>query len=80
MLTRLEEDEIVVAAHKELGNKWTEIARRLKGRTDNQVNKPEARASFRRRDWGLPVSVSVPLLLLGGGTRGVEVAVQGSIA
>ena len=32
-----EEDEIVRAAHGEVGNKWTEIARRLKGRTDNQV-------------------------------------------
>jgi hypothetical protein len=28
---------VVFAAYAEVGNKWTEIARRLKGRTDNQV-------------------------------------------
>ena len=32
-----EEDAIVFCAHAEMGNKWTEIARRLNGRTDNQV-------------------------------------------
>ncbi|XP_010547980.1 PREDICTED: transcription factor MYB44-like [Tarenaya hassleriana] len=32
-----EEDEIIVRAHVEHGNKWATIARRLNGRTDNAV-------------------------------------------
>lgn len=36
-LWRAEEDAILLAAHKELGNKWALIATRLHGRTDNSV-------------------------------------------
>lgn len=32
-----EEDKVLIQAHKEIGNKWAEIARRLPGRTENTI-------------------------------------------
>ena len=44
-----EEEEILIRAHREVGNRWSDIARHLQGRTENAV-KNHWNATKRRKD------------------------------
>lgn len=49
-----EEDKRLIEAHKELGNRWSQIARRLSGRSENTIknhwNATKRRLLSRKRD------------------------------
>ncbi|KAL8129934.1 hypothetical protein V2J09_019089, partial [Rumex salicifolius] len=45
-----EEEKILIEAHKKLGNRWSEIARRITGRTENAVKNHWNAAKRRKED------------------------------
>ncbi|QDZ22335.1 Myb-like transcription factor [Chloropicon primus] len=76
------EEGLLIEAHKAVGNRWSEIARRLSGRTENSIknhwnstlrSKSMNRPNSMLRDYVLGLAASGK-----GGTRGVVLAGKGS--
>lgn len=55
-----EEDRMIVQLHMKYGNKWSEIAKHLPGRTDNAIKNYWNSSIVRRQQGGRERSLSVP--------------------